>query len=167
MSAPLTVGVDLDLTLVDSRPGMAAVLHELNAETGYRIDAKSVADHPGQPLDQLIAPWVPADDRDAIVARFRELYPDHAIAPTRELDGVRDALQAVRAHHGRIIVITGKFEANAALHLNHLGRPHDALVGAQWGDGKTQSLLEFGASVYVGDHPADLLSAKAADASEV
>ena len=118
-------------------------------------------------MARLIAPWVCADDRDAIVARFRELYPDHAIASTRELDGVRDALQAVRAHHGRIIVITGKFEVNAALHLNHLDLPHDALVSARWADGKTQSLLEFGASVYVGDHPVDLLAAKAADAIEV
>lgn len=167
MSAPFAVGFDLDMTLIDSRPGMAAVLRVLNAETGYQIDADSVAGHLGPPLEQLVAPWVPAEDRDAFVVRFRELYPRHAIAPTGVLDGARAALEEVHLRGGRAIVITGKYEPNAALHLKHLDLPYDSLAGASWADGKTSALREAGATAYVGDHPADMLSAKAADVRAV
>ena len=167
MNAPFVVGFDLDMTLIDSRPGMAAVIRELNAETGYQIDTDSVAAHLGPPLDQLIAPWVPAEDRDALIVRFRELYPLHAIAPTGVFDGARAALEEVRVRGGRAIVITGKYGPNAALHLKHLDLRYDSLTGASWAEGKTSALREAGATAYVGDHPADMLSAKAADAVAV
>lgn len=163
MNAPFVVGFDLDMTLIDSRPGMAAVLRELNAETGYQIDADSVAAHLGPPLDQLIAPWVPARDHDALIVRFRELYPLHAITPTCAMAGARAALDEVHDRGGRAIVITGKYGPNAALHLKHLDLYYDSLTGASWADGKTSALREAGAAAYVGDHPADMLSAKAAE----
>lgn len=162
MSAPFVVGFDLDMTLIDSRPGMAAVLRELNAETGYQIDADSVAGNLGPPLDRLIAPWVPVDDRDALVVRFREIYPLHAIAPTGAMAGAHVALDEVHYRGGRAVVITGKYGPNAALHLKHLDLHYDSLTGASWADGKTSALRETGATAYVGDHPADMLSAKAA-----
>ena len=34
-----TVGFDLDMTLIDSRPGIAATYQELSARTGVAIDA--------------------------------------------------------------------------------------------------------------------------------
>jgi phosphoglycolate phosphatase len=37
-SAPLTVGFDLDMTLIDSRPGIKAAYDRLSAETGVYID---------------------------------------------------------------------------------------------------------------------------------
>jgi len=161
-STPFAVGFDLDMTLIDSRPGMAAVLRAINAERGYDIDADSVAARLGPPLDQLLAPWVRIADRPAVIDRFREIYPQYAIAPAIALDGAHDALDAVRAHGGRAIVITGKYEPNALLHLGHLGLPYDALTGASWADGKTSALREAGAAAYVGDHPGDMRSATAA-----
>ncbi|PRZ36642.1 phosphoglycolate phosphatase [Antricoccus suffuscus] len=167
MSAPFVIGFDLDMTLIDSRPGMAAVIREINAETGYQIDADSVAGHLGPPLDQLLAPWVPADDRDALVVRFRELYPRLAITPAAALAGAREALEEVYSRGGRAIVITGKYTPNARLHLKHLDLRYDSLTGASWADAKTAALQEAGAAAYVGDHPADMLSAKAAEALAV
>ena len=38
----LVVGFDLDMTLVDSRPGIAVTLDALSAETGHAIDALDV-----------------------------------------------------------------------------------------------------------------------------
>ena len=39
--APLVVGFDLDLTLMDSRPGIAAAYRALTARTGVYVDADS------------------------------------------------------------------------------------------------------------------------------
>lgn len=38
------------------------------------------------------------------------------------------------------------------------------MIGWAWAQGKTDALLAHGASAYVGDHPADVAAAKAADA---
>src|SRR2546423_15398758 len=40
---PLTVGFDLDMTLIDSRPGIAATYDALAAETGRGIDSAAPA----------------------------------------------------------------------------------------------------------------------------
>jgi phosphoglycolate phosphatase len=94
--------------------------------------------------------------------RFRAIYPTAAIVPTRAFDGAADAVAAVRAAGGRSVVITAKYAPNARLHLDHLGLDADDLVGWAWGDGKRDALIAHGASVYVGDHTADMRSARAA-----
>ncbi len=47
----LVVGFDLDMTLVDSRPGIAATLRALSAETGVFIDAELVVSRLGPTLE--------------------------------------------------------------------------------------------------------------------
>lgn len=157
-----TVGFDLDMTLIDTRPGVLRVLGEINRQLGVHIDAGRVIGQLGPPLDQLLAPWVSANQMDQAIELFRAVYPEFAIIPSIALPGARAAMQAVRDHGDRVVVITGKHEANAKLHLEHLQLPYDVLHGGRWADGKTNSLTEFGASIYVGDHLADMRSAKAA-----
>lgn len=157
-----TVGFDLDMTLIDSRPGIAVVLGEINRLTGAQIDIPTVIERLGPPLDQLLAPWVSGNQMDRAIDLFRALYPDHAIAPSPELPGAYAAMQIVRDHGAQIVVITGKFQSNAKLHLEHLQLPYDVLRGARWASGKTDSLMQLHAEMYVGDHRADMQSAKAA-----
>ncbi|OEV09531.1 haloacid dehalogenase, partial [Streptomyces nanshensis] len=116
-----TVGFDLDMTLIDSRPGIHATWRRLAAETGVRIDADLVVTRLGPPLAQELAYWFPEEEIPAMAARYRALYPDHAIAPTTALPGARAALDAVRAAGGRTLVVTAKHRPSAALHLDHLG----------------------------------------------
>jgi uncharacterized protein len=164
---PLVVGFDLDMTLIDTRPGIAAVWDALSAETGVRVDSAAAVSRLGPPLDEELAVWFPAEQRAAAGDRFRALYPSLAIAPVAALPGAQEAMTAVRRHGGAVVVVTGKYEPNARLHLDHLGLDVDHLVGWLWGPGKAAALLEHGATVYVGDHVGDIEGARAAGALSV
>lgn len=162
-----TVGFDLDMTLIDSRPGVHATMTELSRETGVRIDADAVVSRLGPPLDEELANWFPAEDVPAVADRFRALYPDFAIVPTPALPGAAESFAAIRAAGGRVMVVTAKYGPNARLHLDHLGLEADILVGWHWGPKKGEALREHGATVYVGDHVADIHGARAAGAVAV
>ena len=167
IAAPFTVGFDLDMTLIDSRPGVHAVMTELSRETGVPIDADAVVSRLGPPLDEELANWFPAEAIPAVADRYRELYPDFAIKPTPAWAGAAECYAAVRAAGGRVLVVTAKYGPNAAQHLEHLGLVPDLLVGWHWGPKKGEALLEHGATVYVGDHIADIHGARAARAVAV
>jgi phosphoglycolate phosphatase len=165
--AVLTVGFDLDMTLIDSRPGIRATFLALAAETGVRIDADLAVSRLGPPLEQELAHWFPDDRIQAIGDRYRELYPAYAIDPTGPLPGAREAVAAVQELGGRAIVVTAKHQPNAELHLRHLGMGPDAVIGWLWAEGKAEALREYGASVYVGDHTGDVRGALTAGALSV
>ncbi|NUP51685.1 MAG: HAD hydrolase-like protein [Catenulispora sp.] len=167
IAAPFTVGFDLDMTLIDSRPGVHAVMTELSRETGVHIDADAVVSRLGPPLEEELANWFPAADVPAVADRYRALYPDFAITPTPAMAGAAESYAAIRAAGGRILVVTAKYGPNAAQHLAHLGLEPDILVGWHWGPKKGEALLEHGATVYVGDHLGDILGARAAEAVAV
>ena len=163
----LVVGFDLDMTLIDSRPGIAAVYDALAAETGVLIDSAAAVSRLGPPLDAELGRWFPAEQVAAAADRFRALYPALAVGLTPALRGAHAAVESVHAAGGRTVVITAKYEPNAGLHLEHLALPADDLVGWCWGTGKTDALRERAAAVYVGDHVADVGAALAAGAVAV
>lgn len=163
----LTVGFDLDMTLIDSRPGIKAAYQALSAETGTFIDADQAVTRLGPPLDEELANWFPAEEIPAMADRYREIYPTHAIEPTPAMPGAREAIEAVQALGGRAIVVTAKHQPNAVLHLRHLGIEPDAVVGWLWAEAKAVALREYGAQVYVGDHVGDVRGARAAGAVSV
>ncbi|MGW2544332.1 HAD family hydrolase, partial [Kitasatospora sp. NPDC001574] len=134
--APLTVGFDLDMTLLDTRPGIRATYLALSAETDTYIDADLVVTRLGPPLLDELRNWFPEEGLDAVADRYRTLYRDHAFAPTVALPGAHAAVDAVRSYGGRVAVITGKYEPNARLHLDHAGLHADALVGDLWAETK-------------------------------
>jgi phosphoglycolate phosphatase len=162
-----TVGFDLDMTLIDSRPGIRAVYLALSAETGVPIDADLAVTRLGPPLEQELANWFPGDRTAEMAQRYREIYPTFAIAPTPAMSGAREAIAAVRELGGRAIVVTAKYEPNARLHLDHLGIEADAVIGWLWAEAKAEALREYGATVYVGDHTGDVRGAHAAGALSV
>lgn len=166
-STALTVGFDLDMTLIDSRPGIRATYQALSAETGVWIDADLAVTRLGPPLEHELANWFPADRVDAMVAAYREIYPTYAIEPSLALPGARDAIQAVRAAGGRAVVVTAKNEPHARLHLTHLRLEADQVIGRLWAEAKAEALREHGATVYVGDHLGDIRGARAAGALAV
>jgi uncharacterized protein len=171
MSTPyaegLVVGFDLDMTLLDTRPGIAAAFRALSDETGVYIDTDAVTSRLGPPLEQELALWYPAERVTELVARYRELYPLHAIEPSGLLPGAAEAVAAVRAQHGRVVVITAKHPRLAQLHLDQVGLQVDEVVGLAWRDGKATALAERGAKVYVGDHEADVQAGRGAGAAAV
>ena len=164
---PLVVGFDLDMTLIDSRPGIKAVWDLLVAESGVEIDTELVVSRLGPPLTWELANWFAPDQVDAMLARYRELYPTHAVTGTLPLPGVADALAAVRRQRGRSLVVSAKYEPSVALHIEHLGFDVDEVVGDLHGSEKATALREHGGTIYVGDHIADIDGARAAGAVAV
>ncbi|WP_069769461.1 HAD family hydrolase [Streptomyces sp. LUP30] len=162
-----TVGFDLDMTLIDSRPGIRACWQELSARTGRYVDADLVVTRLGPPLAQEMAHWFPASEIPAMADLYREIYPEFAVAGTLAMPGAHEAVDAVRTAGGRAIVVTAKWEPNARLHMEHLGMRPDAVIGDLWAAQKAQALREHGASVYVGDHVGDVRGARAAGAFSV
>ncbi len=165
--APLVVGFDLDMTLIDTAPGIGAVLRTLGAELGVEFPVEEMTARLGPPLDHMLGEHLAAEAVGPAGDRFRALYPDHAITSVPLLAGAEDAIAAVRRHGGRVLVVTGKYPANAQLHLDHLGLVVDHLEGWVWGVGKADVLRREGATIYVGDHVHDVEGARAAGALSV
>nr|WP_190179225.1 haloacid dehalogenase-like hydrolase [Streptomyces naganishii] len=166
-ATPLTVGFDLDMTLIDSRPGIRACYLALSERTGTYIDADLAVTRLGPPLAEELINWFPAERVEAMSELYREMYPATAVTATTALTGAREAIAAVREHGGRALVVTAKYEPNAKLHLEHLGIEPDAVVGDLWAERKAEALREYGASVYVGDHVGDVRGARTAGALSV
>jgi len=160
----LTVGFDLDLTLIDSRAGIAATYRALSERTGVPIDADLIVTRLGPPLETEMANWFPPPQVPGAVELYRALYPSLAIAPTVLMPGAAEAVAAVRDAGGTVLVVTAKRAPLARLHLDRLELPVDLLVGDVWAEAKGERLRAHGAGVYVGDHVADMVAARVAGA---
>lgn len=165
--AGLTVGFDLDMTLIDSRPGIRACYVELAERTGMYVDADLVVSRLGPPLEDELANWFPTERIEEVAGLYREIYPALAVAATPAMAGAHEAIAAVQAAGGRAIVVTAKYEPNARLHLEHLGLGADAVIGDLWAEQKAVALRAHGADVYVGDHVGDVRGARTAQALSV
>ncbi|MFD4502200.1 HAD family hydrolase [Streptomyces sp. NPDC058457] len=164
---PLTVGFDLDMTLIDSRPGIHAAYLALAERTGTYIDADLAITRLGPPLAEELIHWFPAERIAEVSDLYRAMYPEIAIAATPAMPGAREAIAAVREAGGKSVVVTAKYEPNAKLHLSHLGIVPDAVVGDLWAEQKAVALREHGAGAYVGDHVGDVRGARKAGALSV
>lgn len=169
---PPVVGFDLDMTLIDSRPGilttLAALADEADEADGPVLRAPDLLDALlRRNLDLVLADRLPADRAPVLADRFRELYADLGVPGSTLLPGAADAVAQVRARGGRVVVVTAKFPPNAQRCLDHVGLAADALHGWRLGPAKTDALVAEGAGVYVGDTPGDMAAALAAGALAV
>ncbi|MEU4694485.1 HAD hydrolase-like protein [Actinoplanes sp. NPDC023714] len=156
------VGFDLDMTLIDSRPGIREAYRALTARTGVHVDADLAVSRLGPPLRTELGYWFPPEEIEDAVVTYRALYQELAIAPTVPMKGAAEALDAVRAAGLRVVVVTSKLGRLARLHLDHLGMPADELAGDLFAEGKASALVEHGVRWYVGDHTADMVAARTA-----
>jgi len=156
------VGFDLDMTLIDSRPGIREAYRALTAKTGVWVDADLAVSRLGPPLRTEMSQWFPPAEVEEAVTTYRALYPDYAITPTVPMPGAVDALAAVRDQGFRVVVVTSKLGRLAALHLAHLGLEADELAGDLFAEGKAAALTAHGVKWYVGDHVGDMVAAQTA-----
>ncbi|MFC0114814.1 HAD family hydrolase [Kibdelosporangium aridum] len=164
----VTVGFDLDMTLIDPRQGIVKAIAALAEETGLSLDGEYIAANMGPPLrDMFRSIGIPEDRIDTSVARFRATYPEIVIPTTVPMPGAAAALKAVRAAGGQTLIVTAKYQRNAELHIEALGWEVDHLIGDLWSAGKADALKLHGAGVYVGDHIGDVKGAAAAGAVAV
>ncbi|GIF65486.1 hydrolase [Asanoa ishikariensis] len=162
MITELAVGFDFDMTLADTRAGIAAAFRELTAVTGTYVDEQLAISRLGPPLRTELANWFPPEELEEAVTTYRALYEHHAIEPTVLLPGARAAVDAVHDLGGRVVVVTSKLGRLAEIHLRHLGLPVDAVAGDLFAEGKATALTTYGCGIYVGDHVADMVAARTA-----
>lgn len=155
------------MTLADTRSGIAAVYDELAARLGIEIDSQAIIKRLGPPLQQELANWLPAAEIPAAVTLFRQIYPDVAVPAHTAMAGAHEAVAAVHAHGGKVIVVTGKNLDDARRTVAWLGLEVDEVVGSVFGSAKGTALSRFGAAAYVGDHVADIEAARAGGAVAV
>jgi phosphoglycolate phosphatase len=175
-SAPLVVGFDLDMTLVDSADGITATfisaLRDSPGGEDVQVGRPEVWPWVGLPLGEMIAALAPRTDPAQVAAVYRSRYASVGVPLTRLLPGAVEALVAVRAASGRVLVVSAKAEVGvhdvlAAVGLDRgEGRP-DLVVGGLFGAAKGERLLQEGAGIYVGDHSGDVLAARVAGAVSV
>lgn len=146
------VGFDLDQTLIDPRPGVRIALRALGLD-------EALAELLGPPLEE----WLPVGtDLDLYRATYQRSAQHVTVLP-----GAAEALAAVRSAGGRGVVVTAKRRDAATACLAGAGLAVDELHAAMWGEEKAAALLAAGATVYVGDHPLDMVAARMAGAYAV
>jgi phosphoglycolate phosphatase len=164
----LIVGFDLDLTLLESRPGIRASLERLSKETGVAIDVDVVIGRLGPKLEWELAEWFPADQVDRMCDRYREIYWDECVgAGTTLLPGARAAVDAVRERDGQVVIITAKSVPLSLRCLAAVDIDADAIAGHVHGDEKRDAIREHSVGIYVGDTAADVRAAVDAPALAV
>ena len=164
----LIVGFDLDMTLVDSRPGIRASMAALTQETGVPVDVEVVIERLGPKLEWELAQWFPAEQVAHACKRYRAHYWEHCVdGGTILLPGAHAAVDAVRARDGRVLVVTAKSESLAHRCIKEVGLKADVVVGHVYGDEKRDALLSHRAAIYVGDTVTDVQSALDASATAV
>jgi phosphoglycolate phosphatase len=164
---PSPVGFDLDMTLIDSQRAILASFAGVAADTGVGIDPDGVLSRLGIKLEAELAHWFPPDGIEDAVRVYRKHYLQLAGPLTSALPGAAEALAAVRAAGARAVVITAKFELTARLGLEGVGLSADELFADAHGPEKGVVLRAIGATVYVGDTPADMAAAAMAGAHGV
>ncbi len=151
----MITGFDLDMTLIDSRPGIKAVYDQLVVETGAHIDTDLVVSRLGPPVEWELEHWLPEPEVKHWADRYRELYPAIAIDLVVAMPGAHEAVEAAN-QAGRTMLLTAKHAPNARLHVDRLGLPVGEVFGGAWREAKGVVLREQGATTYVGDHVHDM-----------
>jgi phosphoglycolate phosphatase len=168
-TTPLTVGFDLDLTLVDSHERILSAYIRALGDLGVEVSSAELVPHLGIPLTHTAAAIAPAVDADALVLRYRHYYDEPGAPRTLPMPGAADALRCVRAAGGRTVVVSAKFTPAVHNALDEAGLTDlvDVVHGELFAQDKATALIAEGASIYVGDHPGDMAAAHAADAYAV
>lgn len=163
---------DLDGTLTESGPGiMKAGQYALRA-FGIERDWRELSFFVGPPLSETFARFVPAQDVDAAVAKFREYYQKDGWLDNAPYPGIPELLAHLKAQGKRLFVATSKLDTMAERIVEHFGlMPYfEAVCGAPAGDkeaGKKVNVVkaalksagcdELSRAVMIGDREHDVI----------
>jgi phosphoglycolate phosphatase len=185
---PEVILFDLDGTLIDSAPDIAAAANELLAED--RLGPLAVAQvraMVGNGIRKLVERAYAAcgeplagETLDARHARMMEIYAAHLTNLTTLMQGAAEALAAWHDAGVKIAVVTNKPEAFSRTILAHFGLAPfiDLVIGGDTGPARKpapdmllHALTQFGAApggaLMIGDGSADIDAARAANVCSV
>ena len=166
---------DLDGTLVDSLPTVAAAMSAALADFGYKVAPDTIVPLIGAPMPVLAAQLTGADAAAAarINERFLELYYDRFMPGTRPLPGAAALLDRLAARGVRLAVVTNKNEqgGHAMVDLQGWSGRFELIVGRETAPrpkpdpaGALHALSHLGATpaqaAFVGDTEFDMHAAR-------
>ena len=178
MNALTSVLLDLDGTLVDSKPGIVASHHAALRELGHvpdpGIDLTFVIGPVlGDVIGQVLAPYGETRAAEAVAA-YRRHYTETGIFDVAPYDGVAELLPALTGAGLRLYLATSKRTAFAARILDHLdlARHFEGIYGSEpdgFRDHKPELIADImkrhaiapGTAVMVGDRRYDIAGARA------
>lgn len=175
---PFGVLFDLDGTLVDSLPTIAAGMSRTLGEFGHDISADEIVPLIGAPMQILAAQLtdVTAEVAEEMYQRYLELYYAELIETTQPLDGAGALLDGLSAAGARLAVVTNKNEHGGKLMVEIQGWTHHfaTVIGRDTTahpkpapDGTHHALASIGVDVtraaFVGDTEFDMEAARNAD----
>ena len=178
MSGSRAVLLDLDGTLIDSRPGIAASCLATLRALGHAPDeAFDIAPFIGPPLEEVLRVLLRTYDDDRLevaVVAYRQHYGDSGYLGSELYPGIGEALEDMRQAGLRIYMATSKreiFARRIAEHLNLAGY-FDGIYGSVHGgalDHKPELLahilsernLMASDALMVGDRRHDIVGAHA------
>ena len=124
MSKTRSVLLDLDGTLIDSRPGIvASCFAALRAQGHHPDEALDITPFIGPPLEEMLRAvlQVYGDDRvDEAVMAYRRHYGDSGLLGSELYPGIVNALEEMRQAGLRIYIATSKREVFARRIAEHL-----------------------------------------------
>jgi len=180
---PQAILFDLDGTLIDSVPDIAAAVNELLAQDGLSaLQLDTVRSMIGNGVKKLVerayvssGKPVEGDELDQVTDRMMAIYGKHLTQHTTMMAGAMEMVVAYHSARVKIGVVTNKPESFTHEILKHFGLDAyvDVVVGGDTGpvrkpapDKLFHALSEVGLSasraLMVGDSPADIGAAKAA-----
>ena len=157
------------MTIVDSSEAIVDSVAEVGRRWGVPIDEQWLRATLGLPLDRVFPQLVPDVPYAEALEVYRERYLSHGLAMHHVLPGVRESLETVVADGFSILVVSAKKDTHVRAVLRSVDLDHlvDQVVGERFAEGKSESLREQAAEMYVGDHVGDVQGARGAGAIAV
>ena len=122
MRLPAFMLFDLDGTLSDSEPGIAASLHHaFDVHDVPRLTEDQIRSVLGPPFTKSLPRFVAADRVDEIIATYREYYRAGGMFDATVYDGVTELLKFLRSRDVTLAVATSKVEPFAVPIVDRLG----------------------------------------------
>lgn len=185
---PQAILFDLDGTLIDSAPDIAAAANRLLEEEGHApLEVVRVRSMIGNGVKKLVersfaarGEMLTGDTLEAMTGRMMEIYGDHLTVLTAEMPAARETVRAYATAGVKIAVVTNKPEGFSRTILEAMAfAPFvSCVVGGDTGperkpapDMLEHACKEIGiavtCSLMVGDSPADIGAAKNAGMASV
>lgn len=159
----LTIGFDLDQTLIDSRARIVGSFRSAFRSMGLDDVAPSAFDPWfGHPLDVILEAVSPGADMTTFEPAYRHAYDVERPAAAEAMPGARAALEWLQDKGFRVMVVSAKNQRAVEVGLEEAGIAAlvDVAHGDLFGENKAVPLREAGADLYVGDHVADMHAAR-------
>ena len=171
---------DLDGTLLDTLPDLVILTNKALEDSGFPPRSEEeIRSYVGNGVKALVYQAVPKEvssaKAEAVMTRWKSLYPDLGCALTKEYNGITKMILELKAHGKKIGVLSNKFDAGAKQLTEEL---FPGLFDVVYGEcdiiprkpDPTGLLYVIEAlksdpkeTVYIGDSPGDIRAARAAE----